>query len=111
LFLPVHGEPETSTLLPPKTPLLPSFSSSRAMPGGTRAAEAWGSTCSEVMGGTERPHCHRRVWPAPRAAGHRCYFIEALDAGGVRKGMAAEFGRGLAEQRRRIGLNHRRCRI
>jgi hypothetical protein len=41
LFLPVHGEPETSTLLAPKTPLLPSFSSGRAMPGGTRAAEAW----------------------------------------------------------------------
>ena len=41
LFLPVHGEPETSTLLAPKTPLLPSFSSGRAMPGGTCAAEAW----------------------------------------------------------------------
>ena len=39
LLLPVPGEPETSTLLPRKTPWPPSISSSRAMPVGTRCVE------------------------------------------------------------------------
>ena len=40
LLLPVPGEPETSTLLPRKTPLPPSISSSPAMPVDTRSADA-----------------------------------------------------------------------
>jgi hypothetical protein len=35
-----------------------------------------------VIGNIETPHCNRQAWAAPRAAGHRCYFIEALNAGG-----------------------------
>ena len=41
LLLPVPGEPETSELLPRKTPWPLSMSSRPAMPVGTRSPEAW----------------------------------------------------------------------